>query len=51
MLAHCIRSMSVNKGIKNIRLRVSKSNNGAKRLYERNGFDEIACFAEHTYNR
>lgn len=49
ILAHCIRNMSVNKSIKNIRLRVSKSNVGAKKLYERNDFVEIACFAEHTY--
>lgn len=49
MLAHCIRNMKIDKDIKNIRLRVAKSNVGAKKLYERNGFVEIACFAEHTY--
>lgn len=49
ILAHCIRNMSVNKSINNIRLRVAKSNVGAKKLYERNGFVEIACFAEHTF--
>lgn len=49
ILAHCIRNMNVNKSINNIRLRVAKSNTGAKKLYERNGFGEIACFAEHTY--
>jgi len=48
LLAHCITNMSVNKSIKNIRLRVSKSNVGAKNLYERNEFVQIACFAEHT---
>lgn len=49
ILAHCIRNMRVNKFINNIRLRVAKSNVGAKKLYERNDFVEIACFAEHTY--
>ncbi|WP_346930121.1 N-acetyltransferase [Clostridium sp.] len=49
ILAHCIRNMSMNESIRNIRLRVAKSNTGAKKLYERNGFIEIACFAEHTY--
>ena len=43
--------MSVNKSIKNIRLRVAKTNVGAKKLYEKNGFVEIACFAEHTYGQ
>lgn len=51
ILAHCIRNMSVNKSIKNIRLRVAKSNVGAKKLYEKNGFVEIAYFAEHTYGQ
>jgi ribosomal protein S18 acetylase RimI-like enzyme len=49
ILAHCIRNMSVNKSINKIRLRVAKSNIGAKKMYERNGFVEIACFSEHTY--
>lgn len=49
MLAHCIRNMMTNKFVKNIRLRVTKLNVSAKRLYERNNFIEIACFAEHTY--
>ncbi|MEW8994349.1 GNAT family N-acetyltransferase [Clostridium sp.] len=49
ILVHCIRNMSMNESIRNIRLRVAKSNTGAKKLYERNGFIEIACFAEHTY--
>lgn len=51
ILAHCIRDMCVNKSIKNIRLRVAKSNVGAKKLYEINDFVEIACFAEHTYEQ
>lgn len=49
ILAHCIKFMSVNKSIDKIRLRVAKSNSGAKKLYERNDFVEIAYFAEHTY--
>ncbi|HBA03834.1 MAG TPA: GNAT family N-acetyltransferase, partial [Clostridium sp.] len=49
ILAHCIRNMSMNESIRNIRLRVAKSNTGAKKLYERNGFIEIAYFSEHTY--
>lgn len=49
ILAHCIRTMRTNKSIDKIRLRVAKSNIGAKKLYVRNGFAEIACFAEHTY--
>lgn len=51
ILAQCIRDMSENKAIKNIRLRVAKSNVGAKKFYERNNFAEIACFAEHTYGQ
>ena len=51
ILEHCIRNMIVSKSIKNIRLRVGKSNVGAKKLYERNDFVEIACFAEHTYEQ
>lgn len=50
ILAHCLRNMMVNKSINNIRLRVAKSNTGAKRLYESTGFVTIASFAEHTYN-
>lgn len=49
ILLNCVRNMSMKKSIKNIRLRVAKSNIGAKKLYERNNFVEIACFAEHTY--
>lgn len=48
ILNHCIKNMIENKSIKNIRLRVAKSNIRAKKLYERNNFVEIACFAEHT---
>ena len=51
ILAQCIRDMSENKAIKYIRLRVAKSNVGAKKFYERNNFAEIACFAEHTYGQ
>lgn len=51
LLTHCVRDMCVNKSIKNIRLRVAKSNVGAKKLYEINDFVEIACFAEHTYEQ
>jgi ribosomal protein S18 acetylase RimI-like enzyme len=51
MLAHCIKNMSINKNVENIRLRVSKSNVGAKKLYQTNGFIEMACFAEHTYRQ
>jgi GNAT superfamily N-acetyltransferase len=50
ILAHCIRTMRGNKSIDKIRLRVTKSNIGAKKLYERNDFVEIAYFAEHTYD-
>ncbi|WP_151733217.1 GNAT family N-acetyltransferase [Paenibacillus tengchongensis] len=32
-------------------VRVAGSNAGAKRFYERHGFAEIACFAEHTFCR
>jgi len=42
-------SILLNLAINNIRLRVAKSNVGAKRFYERNNFVVIACFAEHTY--
>lgn len=48
ILSHCIRNMSTDKSIKSIRLRIAKSNVGAKKLYERNDFVEIARFAEHT---
>lgn len=51
ILSQCIRNMIVNNSIKNIRLRVAKSNVGAKKLYERNNFIEIACFSEHTYGK
>lgn len=51
MLSHCIHNMSIYKQIKNIKLRVVKSNTAAKRLYQRNGFVEIAHFAEHTLSQ
>lgn len=49
ILASCLRDMRLNQSISNIRLRVSKSNIGAQKLYQKNGFTEIAYFAEHTY--
>ncbi|MDF2671936.1 MAG: N-acetyltransferase [Clostridiales bacterium] len=49
ILAHCIRNMREDKAIENLRLRVTKSNISAKRLYERYNFIVVACFAEHTY--
>jgi len=49
ILAHCIKNMRVNKFIDNIRLGVAKTNTGAKKLYQRNGFIEISFYAEHTY--
>lgn len=48
ILKSCINRMSL-RGMKNIYLRVAKSNVGAKRFYEKNSFIEISCFAEHTY--
>jgi ribosomal protein S18 acetylase RimI-like enzyme len=51
MLKHCIRLMREIKSVSDIYLRVAKSNSGAKRLYERNGFQVISHFAEHTYQR
>lgn len=50
MLAQCIRHL-YNKGHNRAGLRVAKSNTGALRWYERNGFQIIASFAEHTYTR
>ncbi|WP_235075207.1 GNAT family N-acetyltransferase [Paenibacillus alvei] len=49
ILVHCVAHMRVNKGIDNVCLRVAKSNRRAKRFYERNHFEELASFAEHTY--
>lgn len=49
ILAHCIKNMKATKSIDIIRLGVVKTNTGAKRLYERNGFIEISSHAEHTY--
>jgi ribosomal protein S18 acetylase RimI-like enzyme len=51
MLKHCICFMREKKGVSDIYLRVTKSNSGAKRLYERNGFYVISHFSEHTYQR
>jgi len=50
ILTECINKMC-HKNIKNIRLRVTKSNTGAKKLYERHNFKEISCFSEHTLVR
>ena len=49
LLKHCIRFLREEKKVSEIYLRVTKSNIGAKRLYERNGFTTISHFAEHTY--
>lgn len=49
ILKHCIRYMVLERHVENIRLRVAKSNVGAKEFYERNNFVQIASFAEHTY--
>ncbi|SYX82971.1 GNAT family N-acetyltransferase [Paenibacillus alvei] len=49
ILSHCVAHMRANKGIDNVCLRVAKSNWRAKRFYERNHFEELASFAEHTY--
>lgn len=49
ILAHCIRHMMLSKHLKQVYLRIAKSNVRAKQLYERNDFGEMACFAEHTF--
>lgn len=49
ILAHAIRNIRKNKSNDKIILGVTKSNLGAKKLYERNDFAEIASYAEHTY--
>lgn len=49
MLKHCIPFLRNEKSITDIYLRVAESNTGAKRLYERNGFQVISHFAEHTF--
>ncbi|WP_429085459.1 GNAT family N-acetyltransferase [Brassicibacter mesophilus] len=51
ILAHCIINMIESKSIKNVRLRVVKSNIDARILYEKNNFVEVASFAEHTYGQ
>ncbi|WP_179281114.1 N-acetyltransferase [Paenibacillus sp. XY044] len=48
ILTHCIRQMASRK-IPRIYLRIAKSNQGARRLYERHHFKEAASFAEHTW--
>lgn len=49
MLKYCISFMREKKDISDIYLRITKSNTGAKQLYERNGFAVISHFSEHTY--
>lgn len=49
MLKHCILFLRNEKAKTDIYLRVAESNTGAKRLYERNGFQVISHFAEHTF--
>lgn len=49
MLNNCIQRMTQRMGKKTILLRVAKTNSGAKRFYERNGFIELSNFAEHTF--
>ncbi|MGG3510129.1 GNAT family N-acetyltransferase [Paenibacillus lautus] len=49
ILAHCIKHMIEKKNVQKVCLRITKSNLSAKRLYERNHFEELACFAEHTF--
>lgn len=51
MLKHFLRYMQVDREEKNIYLRITKSNIGAKRFYDRYGFKVIASFAEHTYRK
>lgn len=48
ILTHCIRHM-LGKQIPKIYLRIAKSNQGAKRLYERHQFKVVSSFAEHTW--
>lgn len=50
LLALSIKHMIENKNVKKVCLRITKSNIRAKRLYERNHFEELACFAEHTFH-
>lgn len=49
LLTHSLRKMLVEKEVKEIRLNVAYSNTGAKRFYERHGFVEIGCFADHIF--
>lgn len=49
LLGHCISYMRTQRSVKNIRLRVAKSNTRAKRFYEKYGFKEIAFFSEHSF--
>ena len=49
MLKHCILFLRNEIAKTDIYLRVAESNTGAKRLYERNGFQVISHFAEYTF--
>lgn len=51
LLNHCLRFMHEENPTSHIYLRVTESNVGAKRFYERNGFHTVSHFAEHTYRR
>ncbi|MNN51332.1 ribosomal-protein-alanine N-acetyltransferase [compost metagenome] len=51
ILHRCVNDMRSRTDGGNIYLRVAGSNTGAKRFYERNQFEAIARFAEHTYRR
>lgn len=48
LLNQCIVDIKKNNSDAIIRLRVAKSNINAYRFYIKNGFKEIACFAEHS---
>lgn len=49
ILTHSLRKMLVEKKAREVRLNVAFTNTGAKRFYERHGFVEIGCFADHIY--
>lgn len=50
ILKNCLKKM-FEKQLINIRLRVAKTNVGAKKLYERNKFVEISYFSENNYEK
>ncbi|HVN52793.1 MAG TPA: N-acetyltransferase [Anaerolineaceae bacterium] len=49
ILARCIRRLTVEKGMPEVRLRVPLENEKAIQLYQHFGFVEAGCFADHTY--